>query len=293
MANNIDLFEYSFKFKDIDLEYPRFIKLQNGRYFNFMNSISNSKYSRRSQLDNRSTQAIKFDTLVDINYFSFEVIKEVPLINTRLDIDPNRSYYLLDYFIPDLSLAIELDSDYHDPECDKLKDQFLASIGIDVYRIYNFQINTKSKLESLVEYIREKKEVKFELSYEELIEEYKEYRNNGLMSLDYDTITDKELDLDEIEFILSTKVGLSPSRSKKIAKLCKYNLDILSSLLNGVKYEFNISLNDIYDLLPMNKKKGVERYKFIIRIMKSLGIEMNVTSIAGRNKYGNPIKIRS
>ena len=292
MANNIDLFEYSFKFKDINLEYPRFIKLQNGRYFNFMNSISNSKYSRQSQLDHRSTQAIKFDTLVDINYFNFEVIKEVPLINTRPDIDPNRSYYLLDYFIPDLSLAIELDSDYHNPEYDKLKDQFLDSIGIDVYRIYNFQIDTKSKLESLVEYIKRKKEVKFELSYEELIEEYKEYKNNGLIPLDYNTIMDKELSLDEIGLVLSTEVGLSPSRSKKIAKLCKYNLDILSSLLNGVKYKFNISLDDIYNVLPMTEKK-VKYYKSIIKFMRSLNIEMSVTSIIGRNKYGDPIKVRS
>ena len=292
MANNIDLFEYSFKFKDINLEYPRFIKLQNGRYFNFMNSISNSKYSRQSQLDHRSTQAIKFDTLVDINYFNFEVIKEVPLINTRPDIDPNRSYYLLDYFIPDLSLAIELDSNYHNPEYDKLKDQFLDSIGIDVYRIYNFQIDTKSKLESLVEYIKRKKEVKFELSYEELIEEYKEYKNNGLIPLDYNTIMDKELSLDEIGLVLSTEVGLSPSRSKKIAKLCKYNLDILSSLLNGVKYKFNISLDDIYNVLPMTEKK-VKYYKSIIKFMRSLNIEMSVTSIIGRNKYGDPIKVRS
>ena len=292
MANNIDLFEYSFKFKDINLEYPRFIKLQNGRYFNFMNSISNSKYSRQSQLDHRSTQAIKFDTLVDINYFNFEVIKEVPLINTRPDIDPNRSYCLLDYFIPDLSLCIELDSDYHDPIKDKLKDQFLNSIGIDVYRIYNFQIDTKSKLESLVEYIKEKEEVKFELSYEELIEEYKEYKNNGLIPLDYNTIMDKELSLDEIGLVLSTEVGLSPSRSKKIAKLCKYNLDILSSLLNGVKYKFNISLDDIYNVPPMTEKK-VKYYKSIIKFMRSLNIEMSVTSIIGRNKYGDPIKVRS
>lgn len=292
MANNIDLFEYSFKFKDIDLEYPRFIKLQNGRYFNFMNSISNSRYSRRSQLDNRSTQAIKFDTLVDINYFKSEVIKELPLINTRPDIDLTRSYYLLDYFIPNLSLAIELDSDYHNPIKDKLKDKFLNSIGIDVVRIRDFNIGTKEKLESLVKYIREKKEMKFELSYEELIEEYREYRNNGLIPLDYNTIINKKLSLDEIELTLSTEMGLSPSRSKKIAKLCKYNLNILNSLLNGVKYEFNISLDDIYNILPMTERK-VKYYKSIIKLMRSLSIEMNVTSIIGRNKYGNPIKIRS
>ena len=161
-----------------------------------------------------------------------------------------------------------------------------------MYRIYNFQINTKSKLESLVEYIREKKEVKFELSYEELIEEYKEYRNNGAIPLDYNSLINKELSLNEIEIVLSNEIGLSPFKSKKVAKLCEYDSDILISLLTGVRYELSIPLNDIYNLLPMNKKE-VGRYGSIIKVMRSLGIEMNITSIAGRNKYGNPIKIRS
>lgn len=173
---------FSFKFEDIDLIYPVYIKCKDKEeyYDYFRKSITSSNYSRKYQLDNRSTQAIIFDKLIELNHFKllgidYNFILELPLINTRPDIDSTRSYYLLDYFIPDLSLAIELDSSYHNPEHDKLKDQFLASIGIDVVRIDNFQIDTKSKLESLVKYIKEKRECKFELSYEELIEEYKEY----------------------------------------------------------------------------------------------------------------------
>ena len=172
---------FSFKFEDIDLIYPVYIKCKDGEeYYDFRKSITSSNYSREYQLDNRSTQAIIFDKLIELDYFkllnlNFNFILEFPLINTRLDIDSTRSYYLLDYFIPDLSLAIELDSDYHDSIKDKLKDQFLNSIGIDVVRIRDFQLNTKSKLNSLIQYIKRKKEVKFELSYEELIEEYREY----------------------------------------------------------------------------------------------------------------------
>ena len=156
--------KFSFKFEDIDLIYPVYIKCKDGEeYYDFRKSITNSNYSREYQLDNRSTQAYLFDKLIELNYFKllgidYNFITEMVLINTRLDIDPNRSYYLLDYFIPDLSLCIELDSSYHDqnPIKDKLKDQFLNSIGIDVVRIDNFQIDTKSKLESLVEYIKRK-----------------------------------------------------------------------------------------------------------------------------------------
>lgn len=172
---------FSFKFEDIDLIYPVYIKCKDKEeYYDFRKSITSSNYSRKYQLDNRSTQSYLFDKLIELDYFkllnlNFNFILEFPLINTRPDIDSTRSYYLLDYFIPDLSLAIELDSNYHDPIKDKLKDQFLNSIGIDVVRIRDFQLNTKSKLNSLIQYIKEKKEMKFELSYEKLIEEYREY----------------------------------------------------------------------------------------------------------------------
>ena len=157
--------KFSFKFEDIDLIYPVYIrdKKNQSKSHNFKRSVVSGIRSRKYQLDNRSTQAYLFDKLIELNYFKllgidYNFITEMVLINTRLDIDPNRSYYLLDYFIPDLSLCIELDSSYHDqnPIKDKLKDQFLNSIGIDVVRIDNFQIDTKSKLESLVEYIKRK-----------------------------------------------------------------------------------------------------------------------------------------
>ena len=156
----IRLDKYTFKFEDIDLIYPVYIRDKSGeKYYSLRTTLNHSIYSRVNQLTYRSTQAQYFDLLLELDYFKllgidYNFILELPLINTRPDIDPNRSYYLLDYFIPDLSLAIELDSDYHDPIKDELKDQFLASIGIDVVRINNFQLNTKSKLNSLIQYIK-------------------------------------------------------------------------------------------------------------------------------------------
>ena len=129
----IRLDKYTFKFEDIDLIYPVYIRDKSGeKYYDLTKSLVYSNYySRKYQLDHRSTQAQYFDLLLELDYFkllnlNFNFILELPLINTRPDIDPNRSYYLLDYFIPDLSLCIELDSSYHDqnPIKDKLKDQF-------------------------------------------------------------------------------------------------------------------------------------------------------------------------
>ena len=262
----IRLDKYTFKFEDIDLIYPVYIRDKGGeKYYSLYRVLSNSNYSRKYQLDHRSTQAIIFDKLIELDYFKllgidYNFIPEFPLINTNLTNDPNRSYYLLDYFIPDLSLCIELDSSYHDqnPIKDKLKDQFLNSIGIDVYRIYNFQINTKSKLESLVEYIKRKDEMKFELSYEELVKE------GRLNFIQIDNVQDK------FDFI-------KPKWRSAIRSLINFDKNLEDNLLSSNKYTLVITLNEIYRIIP-RKKKEVDRYKCLVRYLERLGVHLDIKS---------------
>ena len=264
--NIIKINKYAFKFEDIDLIYPVYIKCKDGEgYYNFRKSLTTSNiiFSRPYQLNHRSTQAQYFDLLLELDYFkllgiNYNFITEMVLINTRLDIDPNRSYYLLDYFIPDLSLCIELDSSYHDqnPIKDKLKDQFLASIGIDVVRIRDFNIGTKEKLESLVEYIKRKKEVKFELSYEELIEDYKEYVN--------------KLEKENSSFIC-------PKWKSAIDALNLIDCNILKHINDNIPYTLVINLNDLYKLIPINRK-SVDKYTPLIRYLSTIGITLIITS---------------
>lgn len=266
----IRLDKYTFKFEDIDLIYPVYIRDKSGeKYYSLYRVLSSSNYSRRYQLDHRSTQAQYFDLLLDLDHFkllgiNYNFITEMVLINTRPDIDSTRSYYLLDYFIPDLSLCIELDSDYHDPIKDKLKDKFLASIGIDVYRIYNFQINTKSKLNSLVEYIKEKKEMKFELSYESLIEECRYYLDNK-DELDYE----KRLKEDPL-------IVLSNKWRPVVEKLDK---TILPGILNDIiSKRFStrlVMLNDIFEVIPFVKKES-RKYYPLINYLRKLNINLTV-----------------
>lgn len=262
--NIIKINKYTFKFEDIDLIYPVYIKCKNGEgYYNFRKSLTTSNiiFSRPYQLNHRSTQSYLFDKFIEIGHFkllgiNYNFITEMVLINTNLTNDSNRSYYLLDYFIPDLSLAVELDSNYHNPEYDKLKDQFLTSIGIDVYRIDNFQINTKSKLESLVEYIKRKKEMKFELSYEELIEEYKEYIN--------------KLEKENSSFI-------RPKWKSAIDALNLIDCNILEHINDNIPYTLVINLNDLYKLIPINRK-SVDKYTPLIRYLSTIGITLIITS---------------
>ena len=44
-------------------------------------------------------------------------------------------YILLDYYFPELRLAVEIDPELHTPEKDKLRDKYLENLGIRVKRI--------------------------------------------------------------------------------------------------------------------------------------------------------------
>ena len=39
-------------------------------------------------------------------------------------------YYYLDYYFPELRIAVELDSELHVPEKDRIRDKYLERLGI-------------------------------------------------------------------------------------------------------------------------------------------------------------------
>ena len=50
-------------------------------------------------------------------------------------------YRIVDFFVPSLNLAIEIDGPCHDPEMDRIKDeQFTRTRGIEVLRFTNEEI---------------------------------------------------------------------------------------------------------------------------------------------------------
>ena len=259
----------SFKFDDIPfIEYPRFIKSKSSsRYYNFNRVITLSNYSRDNQLSNRSLQSIKFDTLIELDYFKlldipYKIYREVPIINTNLNNDSTRSYYLLDYFIPDLSLCIELDSDFHDPIKDKLKDDFLNSIGIKVYRIYDFQVNTKEKLEDLINYIKVLPKCKFSINYSELINEYK---------------APELVDLEDYLELIKPKW-------RPAVEILSQLYDIKNHLLNrsdNYIFYIEIQLDLLYKLIPKCEKK-VRYYNSLINYLKTFNILLKITSRKSR-----------
>ena len=271
MSNIIKTSDKSFKFNDIPfIDYPVYVLNGTGKYYNFKKVITSSNYSRSYQLNHRSTQAIIFDKLIEIDYFKLkgidsDIYREVPIINTNLTNDPNRSYYLLDYFIPDLSLCIELDSDYHNPIKDKLKDQFLASIGIDVYRIYNFQSDTKDKLNELIQYVKSKFTNEFNLNYDGLIESFNHY------------IEDRDRLLYEKRLKEDPLIVLSNKWRPVIEKLDKTIFPgVLDDIIQKRCSTKSVTLNNIFSIISFVKKE-TRKYYPLINYLKGFNINLIIT----------------
>ena len=143
----IDYFQ-TFLFPDLPGQpYPVYSVSSKGRIFNlkaiiYPTSTSVKRFTRKKQLRFRSLQAKIFDALINVGYFApLTVWREFPVIiqnHLRLKGQKGAAYFL-DYYIPELSLAIELDSDLHKEDKDQIRDAYLKSIGITTFRIKNLE----------------------------------------------------------------------------------------------------------------------------------------------------------
>lgn len=133
-------------------KFPVYALSQSGRLVNFKamvypNPVSAKKFTRKKQLVHRSLQAKFFDFLINIDYFGDlgTVIKEMPVIieNSKRPDGLDGLFVLLDYYIPSIRVAVELDSEYHDKKSDKdrLRDKYLLEVhGIRTFRMRDLQL---------------------------------------------------------------------------------------------------------------------------------------------------------
>ena len=140
-----------FYFPDIPGQpYPVYALSKNNRLVNFKsiiypNSRSAKKFTRKKQLSRRSQQAKLFDMLINIGYFDGlgDVFREFPVLlenSKRIEGLDSGLFILLDYYFPGIRLAVELDSELHQPEKDKIRDEYLkTNFSIDVFRIKDLQ----------------------------------------------------------------------------------------------------------------------------------------------------------
>lgn len=127
--------------------YPVYTVSEAGKIYNVKSIIqpdlrSKKKFTRNKQLSKRSAQARLVDALINIGYFeNLIVVREFPVIiqNSLRISGQSGGFYYLDYFFPQLSLSLELDSDLHNPEKDLVRDKYLELLGIKTFRIMNLE----------------------------------------------------------------------------------------------------------------------------------------------------------
>ena len=97
--------------------------------------------------------------------------------------------------------------------------------------------------------------MKFELSYEELIEEYKFYK----LSCDDKRIVN----------------GIQMRVLRSIEKILSYKPELIEGIMLGYTQELNITLDDLYNLIPMYEKK-VKYYTYTKEGLLKLGVTLNI-----------------
>jgi very-short-patch-repair endonuclease len=167
----MDTIDYreQFFFSDIPTQpYPVYVIGKTGRLTNFKamiypNSTSAKKYTRKKQLRFRSQQCKIFDALINVGYFDPLIVYRefpIPIQNCYRLENQVRLFYMMDYYFPELKLAVELDSDYHDDQRkdpDSLRDEYLMKAhGITVFRIRDLQKESvqKTKFKDLTKLMR-------------------------------------------------------------------------------------------------------------------------------------------
>jgi hypothetical protein len=154
MQNSQSQSSKTFTFPDIPWQpYPIQSISKSGRKYNLKSIIyptptSRKKFTRNKQLVKRSLQAKFFDSFINIGYFDpLIVVREFPVVilnSLRLP-GLDNGFFLLDYFIPNLKndrywgLNIELDSDLHSPDKDRIRDEYLNNLGVFIFRISHLE----------------------------------------------------------------------------------------------------------------------------------------------------------
>ena len=170
--------DYTFKIKNYLIP-KQFVIVKN-------NPIDLEK-NRENNLEQGSTWSPKFREFLDTKHKSIGYIREFPLIikDQKLWLSlckvhqvPKglwcRNYFMVDYFIHDYNFIVEIDSQYHNEEYDKARDDYIKrEYGLDIIRFYEYGKDANQKFlddfEFLVNYCKRLNVVPVKISYSDVI----------------------------------------------------------------------------------------------------------------------------
>lgn len=117
-----------------NIVYPGYIYHKgNKRYMSTICEYGSNKYSRKFHIANqlRYKPGYLFNGMMRYGFLSdYKVVPEVVFLP-----DYSKSIIFVDYYIPECNAIIELDGGYHNSDKDKIRDDYLSSLGLQVFRI--------------------------------------------------------------------------------------------------------------------------------------------------------------
>ena len=147
----------------------------------------NLEQNRENNLKQGSTWSPKFQEFLDTKHKNIDYIREFPLAikNQNLWLSlckvhqvpkelQSRNYFLADYFIHEYNFIVEIDSQYHNVEYDKARDDYVKlEYGLDVLRFYEYGKDVGQKFlndfEFTINYCKRSNVVPVKISYSDLI----------------------------------------------------------------------------------------------------------------------------
>ena len=92
----------------------------------------------------------------------------------------------------------------------------------------------------------------------------------------------KYLNRDEVSNVIDETLSYIKPKWRPVIKLfSSLDEEFKYAIENKLPYKFNFTLDEIYELIPMDRKR-TERYNSLVNYFKQLGIEINITSNSGK-----------
>lgn len=211
--------------------------------------------NRENNLEQGSTWSPKFQEFLDTKHKSIGYIREFPLIIKDQNLWSSlckvyqvpkglrcRNYFMADYFIHDYNFIVEIESQYHNEEYDKARDDYIKrEYGLDTLRFYEYGRDANQKFlddfEFLVNYCKRLNVVPVKIKYgNTILENYK------IINEDIIKIIDKIEHFISLFGIQGDQLVLNSIISKKEIKYLSRKYYKLAEVWNYIRFTYNIDV---------------------------------------------------
>lgn len=137
-----------FKIDKLDIEYPIYLE-SNGKKWNFL-----AEYKKRLKSPKDNAHKL-MEVLIKLGYFNFKIVPDVPFLVTdgiRVPGD-KRSYYMVDYYIPDFNIVVVINNEFSNKLSPKLVNNMKSTLSNLGFEVLSLKLNADDSPENIAKVI--------------------------------------------------------------------------------------------------------------------------------------------